>query len=449
MRNASPNRLNARAYRGRILHALSREELVYLPDGGLLVNDEGFVEACADWNELEAGGKLAGYEITTLPPHCLIIPGLIDLHVHLPQLEATGCQEADLLTWLERHIYPAEARFADEAHARTYSRWFFEELLRNGATTAAVFLTTHDKATRIAFETAEALGNRVIMGQNLMDCNAPSELMKPAAQMLAETEAHCQQWHGADNGRIAYAWMPRFAITSSEELLEGLGQLRKRYPDVYLHTHLSEQTTEIQAVCHQFPWTADYTQVYERFGLLGPKTILAHGIHLSDSELDRIQDSQSALAHCPGSNFFLKSGRFRLFEILKRQILLGFGSDVGAGPELSLFKAMKDAQYMQGEQLVSVRDLFYTATLGGAKALFLADRIGNFMPGKDADFLILDCAQKPAFLPPADSASVETLEALVSKLVYLGDDRLVSATYVRGRQVYTQSTPDTALKLTV
>lgn len=440
----------ARAYRSRILHSLSLEKMEYFLDGGLLVSAQGTIEACKEWTWLEQQGKLSGYEVVTLPPDALIIPGFVDLHVHLPQMEVTGCQEEDLLAWLNRYIFQAEACFRDETHARAISRWFFEELLRNGTTTAAVFLTSHDAATRIAFETAEKLGNRVVMGQNLMDINAPAELCKPAANMLSETEAHCQRWHGSDQGRIQYAWMPRFALTSSETMLQGLGDLRIRYPDVYLHTHLSEQPSEISAVLSQFPQALNYTGVYQQFGLLGPKTILAHGVHLTDSELDGLKDCHASLAHCPSSNFFLKSGRFRLLEILRRGLRMGLGSDVGAGPELSLFKTMKDAQYRQDDHWVPLANLFYSATLGGARALFQEDRFGNFLPGKEADFLILNEGRKLGLRLPAQNSSAacseqttldnrsHQAEALISRLVYLGDDRLVQATFIRGRRLYGQ-----------
>ena len=308
--------LPRRVYRGAILHALSADEMIYFADGGLLVDEAGRIEACDAWEALLSQNALHDVEILEQAPGSLILPGFVDMHVHLPQMAVAGCQEKDLLSWLDTHIFPAEAQFADAGHAQTVSRWFFEALLANGTTTAAVFLTSHPEATQIAFETAEALGNRVIMGQNLMDCHAPTSLIRPTEQLLQETETLCAEWHGRDAGRLQYAWIPRFALTSTEALLTGIGQLRARYPAVYLHTHLSEQPGEIAAVKQAFSWARDYTEVYERFGLLGPKTILAHGIHLSDDELNRLQGCDAALAHCPSSNFFLKSGRFRLMDIL-------------------------------------------------------------------------------------------------------------------------------------
>jgi guanine deaminase len=421
-----------KAFRGRILHAVDREECIYLPDGGLLVNQEGLVEACEDWSAIEARHGLKGFEITHLPEHCLMIPGFVDLHVHLPQLDAVGCQAENLLNWLKTYIYPAEMHLADPGYARDISHRFFSGLLANGTTTAAVFLTSHPEAVQIAFETAEAVGNRVIMGQNLMDRNGPEALVRPPGQILTETEQLCRRWHRTDAGRLQYAWMPRFAVSCSDELLAGIGWLRRQAPDVYLHTHLSEQSGEILEVRRLFPWAADYTGVYERFHLLGEKTILAHGIHLSDSELTRIQASECALAHCPGSNFFLKSGRFRLTEVLRRGVLYGLGSDVGAGPEMNLFQVMKDAQYMQLDTLIPLESLFYAATLGGAKALFMDDRIGNFEPGKEADFLVLDAHGSSNFSFPEQPEA----GSMLSRLVYLGDDRLVAKTFIRGRQVH-------------
>lgn len=428
--------LKNHAYRGAILHALGQDEMAFFPDGGLLVNQNGQIVACDHWPVLEASGLLEGFEFKQVPSACLMVPGFVDAHVHLPQMAVAGCQAESLLAWLETHIFAEESRFENDAYAQAISEWFFSELLANGTTLAAVFLTSHPTASRIAFETAERLGNRVIMGQNLMDTNAPQALLRPTSQLLAETEALCQHWHGKGDGRLQYAWVPRFALTSTEALLAGIGELRRKHPDVYLHTHVSEQLAEINAVKAQFPWAADYTGVYERFGLLGPRTILAHGIHLSDDELARLKALDASLAHCPGSNFFLKSGRFRLMDVLSRQLRLGLGSDVGAGPELSLFKVMKDAQYMQSDTLVPLETLFYLATLGGARALDQEDRVGNFEPGKDADFVVLDLSAKSAMADKAIGQNGESPERFLSGLVYQGDDRLVEATYIRGQRVY-------------
>ncbi len=428
------NRQERRAYRGAVFHMLSEQEPVFLPDGGLIVNEKGMIEDCGPWQTLERQGKTDGLKVITLAAHDVIIPGFVDTHVHMPQLPVTGCQAPDLLSWLEQYIYPAEARLSDTEYAWTVSRWFFEHLLKNGTTTAAVFLTSHQLATKIAFEIAQKQGNRVIMGPTMMDVNAPQELLKNPTHLLDQASLLYHEWHGSDKGRLQFALTPRFALTSSEPLLEGIGKLREKFPDAYLHTHLSEQPGEIEAVRQQFPWAKDYTDVYEKFGLLGARTILAHGVHLSDGELDRLKQHDCSLAHCPSSNFFLKSGRFRLHDVLARQIRVGLGSDVGAGPELSMLKVMKDAQYMQTDSPVSFNTLFYAATLGGARALFMDDRIGNFLAGKEADFVVLDFSARSDFMPPGKGIAVR--EEMLQRLVYVGDDRLVKETFVRGKSVY-------------
>lgn len=431
------------AWRGKIIHAIDVEELQGFEDGGLLLDETGRIVACDDWRILEARGQTAPYANATshLASEQLIIPGMIDLHVHLPQIAVTGCQADDLLSWLNTHVFREEARFADDDYARTLSRFFFQRLLAHGTTTAAVFLTSHPNAVEIAFQEALACGNRVVMGQNLMDAggSAPNALLRDTAVLPQETEALCQRWHNRDNGRLRYAWMPRFALSCTDALMQEIGQLRQRYPDVYLHTHLSEQVSEIEAVLSRFTGDADYTAVYERFGLLAPRTILAHGIHLNDDELARLCGYEAALAHCPGSNFFLKSGRFRWAEVLASKVRFGLGSDVGAGPELSLFKAMKDAQAMQPETWISPQALFYSATLGGAKALMQEESIGNFLPGKEADFVILDTRCKPEISIATPKNSTLPLEEWLSRCIYLGDDRLVCGTWIRGRRVYAAS----------
>lgn len=441
-------------------HALDAKTTVFLSDGGLLVNRDGLIEACDDWAALEAGGRTAGYAVTELRSGMLLIPGLIDLHVHLPQVAVTACQADTLAHWLDSRVFPEEARFAEADYAERISRWFFKQLLANGTTTAAVFLTSHPEAVRIAFKAAMTCGNRVVMGQNLMDCHAgrnaetagsqdardaESLLIWPTDALLAETEALCREWHGLAQGRLRYAWMPRFALSATDVLLSSIGALRRRYPDVYLHTHLSEQPSEVAAVLARFADAADYTGVYERFGLLAPRTILAHGIHLSNDELCRVHAAESALAHCPSSNFFLKSGRFRWFDAMRQGVRFGLGSDVGAGPELSLLKVMKDAQYMQADRWIPLSELFHAATLGGAEALMQADRIGNFLPGKEADFVILDTWVKPAAAMAgrasekhgsSDHQSRLAGDEWLSRCIYLGDDRLVRETRIRGRCVY-------------
>jgi guanine deaminase len=438
-------------YRGVICHALSETELAFFPDGLMVVDPHGNIEAMGEAATLTQILPLGPDDkIIHYPAPKVMIPGLIDLHVHLPQLSATGFQAPSLLEWLETRIFPAEGQFKDADRARRLANWFFQELLKNGTTTAAVFLTSHPEATQIAFETALSLGNRVVMGQNLMDMDGPVGLVRPTTQILDETQVLKDTWHKHSSGRIHYAWMPRFALSCTETLMRELGGLRQADPSVYCHTHLSEQTGEIEAVLSRFSWAKDYTQVYEDLGLLGPNTLMAHAIHLSDGECQRLKDSQTSLVHCPGSNFFLKSGRYPIEQIAQFGLNWGLGSDVGAGPELSLFNAMKEAQFMQWDWTYPVEALFYRATLGGAEALNQVERIGNFAVGKAADFIVLDPHAKSGI--PEWRQEMKTLDhvkALISQLIYLGDDRLVTETVIQGRRCYRRLQPPETQMMTV
>lgn len=421
-------------YRGKAYHCLSidRDEwlddalLLFAPGDGKIVYFGTFQDCPSDF--------VRNVSIHMLTESQLIIPGLIDLHVHLPQLMVTGCQAPTLLDWLKTYIFAEEERFADKNYAEAISQLFFQSLLKNGTTTAAVFLTSHTEATDIAFQTALKTGNRVIMGLNLMDeWDNHHHLSRPTADLLADAEALCQKWHGQDQHRLQYAWMPRFALTSTPQLLERLGELRQKYPETYFHTHLSEQPSEIQATLNAFPEALDYTDVYARHQLLGQRSILAHGIHLSDSEQQVLKDKECVIAHCPGSNFFLKSGRFPLRTVIEKNIHAGLGSDVGAGPELSIFTAMRDAQYTQENWLVPLNTLFYLATLGAAKGLMMEAVVGNFQPHKQADFLVLDLEDLASLKHQQDG--LQKQETL-SRLIYQDGKHFIRQTIVQGQCVF-------------
>jgi guanine deaminase len=258
------------------------------------------------------------------------------------------------------------------------------------------------------------------MGLNLMDRNGPDSLVRPAGMLLADAETLCRKWHNRANGRLRYAWMPRFALSCSEVLLAEVGRLRERYPDTWVHTHLSEQTAEIAEVLAAFPWAKNYTEIYDRFGLLGPQSIFAHAIYLSEAEQKRLLETDSGIAHCPGSNFFLKSGRFPLTTVLERNLRMGLG------PDLSMFHAMKDAQYMQPDVLVPLTTLFYLVTLGAARALGLEEELGNFATGKQADFIIVETG----------ASDNEPWHRFLSRLIYTGSANSVIATFIDGQGTY-------------
>src|SRR2546421_7743475 len=332
-----------------------------------------------------------------------------------------------------RIFTPIADPFTIEAEdARLIAHSLYAELLRNGTLCALIFSTIHQEATDIFFAEAERRGFRAIVGKAMMDRNAPEALLETAEQSYDECRALIQKWH--KRGLLRYAITPRFAPTSTPELLEYAGQLKREFPDTYVHTHISENKAEVQWVHELFP-EAEYADVYDRYGLLGERTVLAHGVHLTEEELDLLARRGARIAHCPNSNLFLGSGLFRLHHTLDAGVGVGLGTDIGAGTTPSMFTAMADAYKVQQVQGVSLSPfhLWYLATLGGARALSLESESGSLERGKSADFLVLDLRATPLIAMRSERAS--SVEDLLAGLIFMGDDRVVSRAFIAGREV--------------
>jgi guanine deaminase len=399
-------------------------------DGYLAIDDEGRIAGIGEWPDAPEG------TVTDLSGR-LIVPGYIDTHLHAPQLEMIGSYGGHLLEWLNRYTFPTERKFEDPAHARRVATAFYDELLRNGTLTALIFSTIHPVATDIFFEEAERRGFRGIIGKTMMDRNAPDYLLDASPeQSYQESRALLEKWHG--RGLLRYAITPRFAPTSTPELLACAGRLKREFPDAWVHTHISENRHEVQWVQELFP-EAEYADVYDRYGLLGERTVLAHGVWLTPEELDLLCRRGTRIAHCPNSNLFLGSGLFPLHRILDAGVVVGLGSDIGAGTTPSLFNAMADAYKVQQVQSVSLSPfhLWYLATLGGARALSLDGETGSLEVSKSADFLVLDPDATPLLSLRTGRAS--SLEDLLAGLIFMGDDRAVSRSVIAGRLVSTRT----------
>jgi guanine deaminase len=393
---------------------------------GLLVIEDGHVVAFGDHAALAPRYPQAS---VTHWPGKLIVPGFVDAHIHYPQTDRIASHGDQLLQWLDRHIFPEERRFADRAHADAVAGFFCDELLRNGTTSALVFATVHPPSVDALFEAATARGMRIVGGKVLMDLG-PDGLADTPERGVAESEALIARWRG--RGRIGYAVTPRFALTSSDAQLAAAGALVARHPDVLMHTHLAENHGEIAAVAARFPDAADYLDVYDRFGLVGPRSVFAHGIHLSERARTRMAAAGSGIACCPTSNLFLGSGLFDIAAADAAGIKVGLGSDVGAGTSFSMLATMAEA-YKVGQLLGTSLDPFralYLATAGAARVMGLADRIGGLQPGQEADFAVLDPAATPLLARRTAGAS---LPERLFALQVLGDDRAVAATFVAGR----------------
>ncbi|WP_425914734.1 guanine deaminase [Pseudomonas sp. GWSMS-1] len=426
-----------KAYRAAILHSIADPAVVgveqsyeYFEDG-LLVIDNGQVAKVGHAADLLP--TLKGVDITEYHD-ALITPGFIDTHIHYPQTGMIASYGEQLLDWLNTYTFPTEQQFADKVHAAEVAGIFLKELLRNGTTTALVFGSVHKQSVDAFFEAAEALNLRMIAGKVLMDRNAPDYLTDTAESGYADSKELIERWHG--KGRLHYAVTPRFAPTSTPEQLELAGKLFGEYPDLYMHTHLSENRKEIEWVKALFPERKGYLDVYDHFKLIGARSVFAHGVHLCDDECKRLAETGSAVAFCPTSNLFLGSGLFDLNKLEEHGVRVGLGTDVGAGTSFSQLQSLNEAykvMQLQGKKLDPFKSL-YLATLGGANALYLDDKIGNFLPGKDADFVVLDYNATPLISYRMQQA--KSLDERLFALTMLGDDRAIKQTFAAGQSVH-------------
>ena len=429
------------AYRASLLHFLddpdrvAEEDSYQYFDDGLLLIEDGKVVEIGDAVELLA--KIPAEVAVTDYADSLIMPGFIDTHVHYPQTEMIASYGEQLLEWLETYTFPVESQFSDQAYARTIADLFLEELLRCGTTTALVFGTSHRESVDAFFEACEEHNLRMIAGKVWMDRNAPDDLTDTADSAYEDSKALIGKWH--NRGRLRYAVTPRFAATSSPEQLRKAGQLLAEYPDVYLHTHMSENPDEVKWVAELFPECENYLDTYDQAGLLGRRSIFAHCIHLTDSEWERMAETRSNIAFCPASNLFLGSGLFNLQRAVEQNVVVGVGTDVGGGHSFSVLETLSEAykvQQLRSHKLTPFK-AFYLATLGGARCLDLDDLIGNFSVGKEADFIVLCKAPTP--LMQFRLARCKSLIEELFVIAMMGDDRTIRTTYVAGKPVHTRS----------
>jgi guanine deaminase len=366
-------------------------------------------------------------------PNALISAGFVDTHVHYAQMPVIGAGGLPLLDWLEQHTFPAESRYADEAHAREVAAHYLDENLRNGITTAAVYCTVHAHSVDALFEAAAARGLRTVAGKVLMDRNAPAALLDTAQSGYDASKALIDRWHG--RGRLGYAITPRFAATSSPAQLDAAAALWRERPGTWLQSHVAENAAECAWIGRLFPDQSSYLGVYAAHRLLGPRAVYAHGNHLDERDWRTLADTGTALAHCPTSNNFLGSGAFALAlaKDRARPVKVGLGTDVGGGTSLSMLRTMQAAcevAQLRGTPLAPSR-AWWLATAGGAEALGLEAAIGTLAPGREADVIVLDLAATPVLA--FRMRHVRGLEETLGVLMALGDDRCIRAAYAGGR----------------
>ena len=404
------------------------EAVRFRPDHWLLIEDGRIVgaqtaEPDGSWQRHDHRGRL-------------ILPGFVDTHVHMPQLDVIASYGTELLDWLNTYTFPAETRFADPARSQAGAELFIDALLANGTTAAVVFPTAHKVSADALFAVAQRRGMRLVTGKVLQDRHSPDGLRDDVAQARNDCIDLIQRWHGVD--RLAYAVTVRFAASSSPEQLAMAGELCAADATLYMQTHVAENLTEVQWVKELFPEARSYLDVYASAGLLHPRSVLAHGIWLDDTDRAALRDSGAQIAHSPSSNLFLGSGLFDWAAAVRCSAAVSLASDVGGGTSLSMIKTMLDAykvQAMAGQRLTAWKAL-HSATLGSANALGLADEIGALEVGRIADVCVWDWAAGPVARRRMEVA--RSLHERVFAWMTLADDRNLAAVFVAGRVVRTE-----------
>lgn len=427
-------------------HVIKGQTLSFAADGGAIHEAKGAIVVGDDGTILWSGPQ-------PLLPHAfrqaevddytgmIVMPGFIDAHIHFPQYRILAAPGKDLLDWLTRFTFPEESRYAGSAHAGAAAEVFLTRLFQHGTTAALAFCSVHKACAEALFAAAHARGMALVTGKTMMDRNAIPAVQDTPETGARESEELYNAWHG--KGRLRYAVTPRFAITSTAAQLQVSGEILASLKGSLMQTHLSESPGEIAFVRQLFPDAADYTDVYDRFGLLGERSLFAHGIHLSERECARLSESGSAVVHCPTSNTFLGSGLMSMPHLRKenRPVHLGIATDVGGGTSYSMLATLGEAykvQMLAGYKPTAV-ELFAMATRGNAERLKIGHETGSLDTGKFADLVVLDPCATPVLASRQEVSA--SLEDVLFSLMILGDDRAVRATYVAGRKVHERVRP--------
>ncbi|HEY1151775.1 MAG TPA: guanine deaminase [Pseudoduganella sp.] len=430
------NEASIKAFRASILHftadpAISDKACQWHEDG-LLVLKGGHVQAAGDYAQLK--DMLSPDTAVRDYRGKIIMPGFIDTHIHYPQTDMIASPAPGLLPWLDTYTFPTERQFRDPVHARGVADFFVKELLRCGTTTAMVYCTVHPESVDAFFGAAETHKLRMAAGKVMMDRHCPDFLQDTAERSACESEELIRRWH--KKGRNMYALTPRFAPTSTEAQLQVCGELARAYPDAYVQTHVAENTDEVAWVKSLFPDARSYLDVYDKYGLLRPRSMYAHCIWLDNEDRARMAATGAAVSMCATSNLFLGSGLFDFAAADRQQVALSLATDVGGGTSFSMLQTMNETYKvarMGGTYLPALR-MFYLATLGGARSMQLEGTVGNFVAGAEADFIVVDPKATP--LLERRTSRTNSLEELLFALALLGDDRAIAATYAAGRQVH-------------
>lgn len=425
-----------KTFRGSILHFPKQtqdheNDVEYFEDGYLVTRNDKIVDLGKTEHLKNKYPNAQHHDYTGN----LIVPGLIDSHLHFPQTEMLACYGEQLLEWLENYTFPTEQKFVDRDYASRISDIFIRQLFRNGTTSAMVYSSVHKQATNALFETAHENNMLIVAGKVCMDRNCPEVLRDTPYSAQRESADLIDKWHG--KGRQHYAITPRFAPTSSPQQMQALGELAQQYPDVFIQTHLSENKNEIEWVKSLYPGFDHYLDVYDHFGMVRARSFFGHCLHLDEHEWKLMASTGASIAFCPTSNLFLGSGLFDLNTAQNHNVHLSLATDVGAGTSFNMLRTMGEAYKVCQLQNAKLSPLYglYLMTQGSAVAMGLEHKIGNLNINTDADFVVLN----PHFDEITElrlANRSQTPQDSIFALSMLGDDRATAATWVAGNLVY-------------
>ncbi len=417
-------------------------------DGSVELIDNGFVEFDETTGKiLDVGRKMQkNVEGSFISSENILIPGFVDLHSHIPQLPGAAKNADELLPWLKNHIFPLEIKFSDLSYAEKTARFFFNEAIKFGTTTVVAYSSIHKEATDVVFEVAKEIGIRAFIGKVMMDRDMkryPEELPLMSRNIKDSLDL-AKKWHNSNNGLLQYIFTPRFAASCTMRLLEKTASVAKE-GGFFIQTHLAENQSEIHFIKslfererHRVPTN---THIFKKSNLLGEKTLLAHCLYLSTTELQLIKESGSKIVHCPTSNIFLQSGFMPFRRYQYHEIQIGLGTDVAGGYSLSMFNTLRDT--IETSKIVNLindnkpypclrpEEVFWTATLGNATILNLGSKIGSLHPGKDADIVVIK--PEPSFSFYNSSNSIVNI---LENLIYLPHTYKISSVYIAGKKKF-------------
>ncbi|KAK4065502.1 hypothetical protein Trihar35433_7622 [Trichoderma harzianum] len=461
----------SKAIHATLIHSLSPTQLQVIPDALITVSSSGTILTIqpnvppSSISNILAEQNIENVPLLTLSHGQFLIPGFVDTHNHAPQWMQRGLgQGMHILDWLDGITFPNEAKFEDASYAEKVYEKLVRGMLRQGVTTASYYGSLHGEATRVLASTCLKGGQRALIGKCNMDRNSPSFYCETSAEeSISATKACIQHIRAIDpeGSLVKPVLTPRFAISCTAQLLKSLGEMAHEDPSLAIQTHFNEAAQEINATLSLFPEFTNEADLYSSFGLLTPRSILAHCTIMTPYEINKLQDLGCGVAHCPTANMTVGGGFMAapVKEFLRKGINVGLGTDSGGGYSSSMLNAMRhslitsyarEALYPKfeseksenvskeggGGETLSWEEVFYMATKGGAKVVGLEEQVGGFSVGMEFDALVIDMRDgREGVNVPLDEEN-DSAERMLEKFVMTGDDRNIAQVYVRGKLVH-------------